>query len=259
MEVFISYEYINDQAFVDKLTASLKQIGIYPLIINLKLKYGDKVFNYYDRELRNCKHAIVVLSKSYNKEEWYQSELLALLMKEKFMKTNFILPVVIEDCDIPPLLRGRVCDFRNVTFEEGFERLTSLISNSRQVFVVMKFGDKRLDSAYEVVIKPVIEEFQYAAMRIDEIQDSGKINDQILDQIIKSEVVLADLTGERPNSYYEAGYAHALEKEIIFTIQKGSSIHFDLAGYRFIEWETESELRTQLRERFEAIQQRANK
>jgi nucleoside 2-deoxyribosyltransferase len=123
----------------------------------------------------------------------------------------------------------------------------------------MKFGDKRLDSAYEVVIKPVIEEFQYSALRIDEIQDSGKINDQILDQIIKSEVVLADLTGERPNCYYEAGYAHALEKEIIFTIQKGSSVHFDLADYRFIEWETENELRNQLRERFTAIQERSNK
>ena len=34
-------------------------------------------------------------------------------------------------------------------------------------------------------------------------------------------VVLADLTGERPNCYFEAGYAHALGKQLILTIRKG--------------------------------------
>jgi hypothetical protein len=67
---------------------------------------------------------------------------------------------------------------------------------------------------------------------------------------------LSDLTGERPNCYYEVGYAQALQKEIILTIQKGSSVHFDLSSYRFIEWETENELKQKLRTRFKAIQMR---
>lgn len=125
----------------------------------------------------------------------------------------------------------------------------------KQVFVIMKFGDKELDSAYEGVMKPVIEAHQYKAIRIDEIQDSGKINDQILEYIATSKYVLADLSGARPNCYYEAGFAHALGKQLIFTIKKSDTVHFDLSGYRFIQWETESELRRELNKRFEGMEQ----
>lgn len=128
-----------------------------------------------------------------------------------------------------------------------------------QVFTIMQFNDKTLDSAYEGVVKPTVKKFKYEPLRIDEIQDSGRINDQILEEIAQSEIVLADLTGERPNCYYEAGFAHAIGKEIIFTVRQGSVIHFDLAAHRFIEWETEADLRRQLQKRFKAIVQRKQK
>jgi hypothetical protein len=124
-----------------------------------------------------------------------------------------------------------------------------LLPTKKQVFVIMKFRDRVLDSAYVGAIRPVFKRFKYDVLRIDEIQDSGKITDQILEEIARSELVIADLTDERPNCYYEAGFAHAIGKEIIFTIKKGSSIHFDLAGYRFIEWETEEDLRQLLKQR----------
>jgi len=90
-------------------------------------------------------------------------------------------------------------------------------------------------------------------MRIDKIQDSGKITDQMLKEIARSEIVLVDLTGGRPNCYYEAGYAQALEKKIIYTIKKGENPHFNLYGYRCIEWATEQDLRIELRKRFQSL------
>jgi hypothetical protein len=136
--------------------------------------------------------------------------------------------------------------------------LTSLLQKAftkpeAQVFVIMKFGDKFLDSAYQGVIKPIIESFSLKSVRIDEVQDSGKITDQVLESIASSRYVLADLSGARPNCYYETGFAHAIGKELILTINKSDVIHFDLAGYRFIQWETEAELRHLLRERFESL------
>lgn len=80
--------------------------------------------------------------------------------------------------------------------------------SERQMFVIMKFGDEALDSAYDGVIKPVSSEFGYNALRVDEIENSGNITDQILSAIRSSGLILADLTGERPNCYYEAGFAH---------------------------------------------------
>jgi len=122
-----------------------------------------------------------------------------------------------------------------------------------QVFVVMQFGDEQLDSAYVGVIKPIAREFNFEVVRVDEIQNSGNISQQILESISASAVVIADLTGERPNCYYEAGFAHAIGKEIIFSIREGTKIHFDLAGNRFINWRTEADYRVKLRERFESI------
>ncbi|PWH82277.1 hypothetical protein DIS18_08430 [Algibacter marinivivus] len=129
----------------------------------------------------------------------------------------------------------------------------SLMTSKNQVFVISKFGDKVIDSAYEGVIKPLFKENGIDVVRVDEIQDSGKIDDQILNLIAESKYIISDLTSARPNCYYETGFAHALGKEIILTIRKEDEIHFDLAGYRFIQWETESELRKELKKRIKGL------
>jgi hypothetical protein len=122
-----------------------------------------------------------------------------------------------------------------------------------QIFVIMKFGDVHLDSAYQGAIKAVAEkEFGFRVLRADEIRDSGQIVNQVLENISRSKIVYAELSGERPNCYYEAGFAHALGKTIIFSIRKGEDIHFDLAGYRFIKWQSEEDLRQQLRRHLES-------
>ena len=134
----------------------------------------------------------------------------------------------------------------------------SLIEPENKIFVIMQFGDEVLDSAYTGVIKPIGEEFGFEVVRVDEIQDSGNISEQILENISVSKIIIAELSGERPNCYYEAGFAHALGKEIIFSIKEDDKIHFDLAGYRFMTWRTEAQLRNKLRERLEAIQEKGS-
>ncbi len=129
----------------------------------------------------------------------------------------------------------------------------SLIKPLKQIFVIMKFGDAVLDSAYKGAIKAVAEkEFDFKVLRVDEIQDAGQIAHQVLDNISRSEIILAELSGERPNCYYEAGFAHALGKTMVFCVRHGENIHFDLAGYRFIQWKTEEDLRVKLRKYLDA-------
>jgi hypothetical protein len=137
-------------------------------------------------------------------------------------------------------------------------RSSSLLEKSfapprKQVFVIMKIGDRFLDSAYQGVMKPLIEELGYSALRIDEVQDSGNITDQVLESIAESQFILADLSGQRPNCYYETGFSHALGKQLILTIRKEDTIHFDLVGYRFITWETEADLRQALKKRLSSL------
>jgi hypothetical protein len=128
-----------------------------------------------------------------------------------------------------------------------------------QVFVIMKFGDEVLDSAYEGAYKVVAQQFGLKCMRVDEVPDSGKISDQILEGIAESKYVIADLTGNRPNCYYETGFAHALGKELILIVRDDDTVHFDLAGHRFIRWRTETDLRKKLKERIQALEDAASR
>jgi hypothetical protein len=124
-----------------------------------------------------------------------------------------------------------------------------------QVFVIMKFGDDVLDSAYNSIYKPAIKRRGLSCLRIDEIPDSGKISDQILEAIAESKYIIADLSGARPNCYYEAGFAHALGKEIILVIREGEAAHFDLQGHRFIQWKTESDLKKKINARLKMLEE----
>ena len=142
--------------------------------------------------------------------------------------------------------------------------LTSLLQKAfqpskPQVFIIMKFGDEILDSAYKAAYRPAIKKIGLECIRIDEIPDSGKISDQILEMIAESKYIIADLSGERPNCYYEAGFAHALGKEIILTIKDGDSAHFDLQGHRFIQWKTESDLKSKISKRLKALEEKTGK
>jgi hypothetical protein len=75
----------------------------------------------------------------------------------------------------------------------------------------------------------------------------------MLVSIAESAIVYADLSGERPNCYYETGFAHALGKNLILAINSSYSRHFDISGYRFITWDTEHDLREKLTSRLEAM------
>jgi len=142
--------------------------------------------------------------------------------------------------------------------DKAIERSKSLIQRlilppNHQIFVIMKFDDPYLDSAYKGVIRPLGEQFGYSVLRIDEVEDSGMITAQILESIAESEIVLADLTGARPNCYYETGVAYATGRELILSIKGDEEIHFDLSVNRFIRWETEQDFREQLEQRLRTI------
>jgi hypothetical protein len=258
MRILISHSFKPDREFADKLSTALRSIKAEPWMDNLKAACGDEDTDCLRRELRKrYDYVIPVFSAAYMRDKFLQMELIQALMLEKSPKAPFVLPVVVSKCALYPHLLDRAIDFRPpVDFDEAFSRLSKHLTQSRQVFVVMKFGDKQLDALYDLVIKNVIEAFGFSALRIDEIKDSGIITDRILTEIRRSVCVIAELTGERPNCYFEAGYALALEKELILSAQHGTPIHFDLAGRGRIDWDTPTKLRDELAARLAPLGER---
>src|ERR1043165_2400165 len=156
-------------------------------------------------------------------------------------------------------------ELRDVTYVKAHEATDDLLDElgltppQNTLFVIMKFGDPALDSAYEGVYKPEGRAAGFEkVVRVDEIQDSGNISQQIVEHIATSRLIIADMSGERPNCYYEAGFAHALGKPIVFCVRQQEKIHFDLTTYRFIIWDTEASLRRQIKGRLESLKEQGN-
>lgn len=102
-------------------------------------------------------------------------------------------------------------------------------------------------------IKDVCLQFGIEAYRVDEIQHQERITDVILNEIRSCQFIIADLTFERPNVYYEIGYAHAIGKRPILFRKHGVKLHFDLSVHNVPEYKNVTSLRKLLIKRFKAL------
>ena len=142
----------------------------------------------------------------------------------------------------------------------GYRRIEALETNpdSSQCFVAMWFGDE-MDKAYENGIRPAIEATGYSPVRIDRQEFNGKIDDEIVAKIRRSRFLVADFTqgedGARGGVYYEAGFAHGLDLQVIFTCRKDmiDKAHFDTRQFNHIVWENSDDLREQLKNRIGSV------
>ena len=105
-------------------------------------------------------------------------------------------------------------------------------------------------------IEDVFKDFGIDAKAVNDMQHEEAITERILSEIETREFLIADLTFERPNVYYEIGYAHALNKRVILVRKKGTKLHFDVAHRNCPEYENTTALRKLLKERLEVLTNR---
>ena len=104
-----------------------------------------------------------------------------------------------------------------------------------------KNGDdirKNADEVLEYIINPICEKYGYSVIRADKMANSGLITKAIIEQIISSDLVIADLTGSNPNVFYELAIRHSYRKPAIQIIKGAVDIPFDVANVRTVSYET---------------------
>lgn len=115
---------------------------------------------------------------------------------------------------------------------------------------------------FDMVVQPVIEgELGYRLVVIDGRQayDHARIDEEIFAKLHRSSVVLADITGARPNCFLELGYALGRGVPAMVMAREGTNLPFDITTLSGLHWSTKGsaeERRRAFREHWTAIRNR---
>lgn len=130
----------------------------------------------------------------------------------------------------------------------------------KRCFVISPIGNpgtdirKNADQLYQHIIKPVCEKCGFAAQRVDEFNTSGSITQEILDALNEYDLVIADLTGNNPNVFFEIGYRTKSQKPIIHLKRKEEKLPFDVSAIRTFDYDlTDLDMVTATKERLEKV------
>jgi hypothetical protein len=113
-----------------------------------------------------------------------------------------------------------------------------------EVFIIMAFRDEM--RAFRTFVEGIATEVALIPNFAGAHETGEALSEEILSSIRRSTIVLCDLTFERPNCYYEAGYAKGAFRHVIFTCRedhdprRGSNgqfrVHFDMDQFRITWW-----------------------
>lgn len=144
---------------------------------------------------------------------------------------------------------------------EIFNVLNNLDSQapSRTCFVIMPFSktescdQDEWDEIFNELIKPSVEgaDLSFNCRRSNTIQ--GSIIEDILDNLNRADLVIADLTDRNPNVFYELGVRHTLRDSTILIAQHLNDIPFDLRHFaiHIYDWKrkkTRTEFKKKIKE-----------
>ncbi len=103
-------------------------------------------------------------------------------------------------------------------------------ANYAFIAMPMDKDDHQLVDVLET-IKDAAQKCGIAAERVDDTEFNERITDRILQSIDRAEYVIVDLTKERPNVFFEAGYAQGRGKTPIYVAREGTVLHQGLPSY----------------------------
>lgn len=119
-----------------------------------------------------------------------------------------------------------------------------MVDKKRTCFVIGPIGKadsltrKRSDDLLKHIITPVMKELGIETERADRLAQPGNIPTQIIAKLNDADLVIADLTEQNANVFYELAIRHALTKPVIHMRGDDKEIPFDIHQYRTITYDT---------------------
>jgi len=117
MLVFICHAS-EDKPFVDSLCRVLDTQRVPVWYDRREIRVGDSIVQRISDGIGAASHLVIVLSRASSTKPWVQKELSAGLMRQLNSSAISILPVLIESCEVPPIL----CDLRYADCRNNVQR-----------------------------------------------------------------------------------------------------------------------------------------
>jgi hypothetical protein len=116
------------------------------------------------------------------------------------------------------------------------------------VFVICPFSPD-MDPIFEG-IREAAKAVSLEAKRVKDVVGDYQITTQLMNMIAQARLIVADLSHERPNVYFELGYARGLGKTVVTCAKEGTTIHFDVKDWTYIPYNDSRVLEKALLDRF---------
>ncbi|MGQ5832923.1 toll/interleukin-1 receptor domain-containing protein [Serratia marcescens] len=134
MPIFISYSHDNKD-FVDKLAIQLVHRNVNVWLDRWELSIGDSIIDKVQDAVDGASALLVILSKASIASAWCKRELSSGVLRELEEKRVVVMPVLLEDCDIPLFARGKLyADFRT-NFDDGLRTVVEGIAKVTSPFL----------------------------------------------------------------------------------------------------------------------------
>jgi|GEM_PF-7049626 len=106
MQVFISYSS-HDKDFASRLCNDLTLYDINVWFDDWSIRPGDSITKAIEGGLRGSQFVLLLLSRAAVESEWVQEELSSSLYSALSSGRPKVIPLLLEDCDVPVMLRHR--------------------------------------------------------------------------------------------------------------------------------------------------------
>lgn len=103
---------------------------------------------------------------------------------------------------------------------------------------------QRSDLVLEYIVSKAAGELGLEAIRADQIAAPGLVTSQVLEHVQGARAVVADLTGQNPNVFYELAVRHTLRLPVVLIAEIGEQLPFDLLQSRTIFFNLDIDIAT---------------
>jgi HJR/Mrr/RecB family endonuclease len=166
-QVFLSYAS-EDRAVAERIATRLKSGGAKVFTDRYELKVGDSLISRMETALSASDYVVVLLSPHSVRSKWVQRELDTAYSRYMDDRAVTLLPVLIEDCEIPPPLSLlQYLDLRT-NIDEGINQL------ARTLGAASKIDFSRLSPrAFEQLVADLFSELGFKIEAVPTGKDGG--------------------------------------------------------------------------------------